>query len=115
MINLKPNSATTALWAEPFKIISVTKSEGPTNTDNQDWYRYVISRGKDPTNGRQVLYELTGKGKDLLPLMLAIYAWAEKYDSQTRVSRELAERIRTDFFGVRDEMLEAMNHSSLER
>lgn len=72
--------------------------------------RRIISRKKDPANGRQVLYELTDKGKDLLPVMLAIMDWAEKYDPETDVSSELAERIRTDFFGTRDEMLAAMDH-----
>ena len=42
--------------------------------------------------------------------MLAIMDWAEKYDPETDVSSELAERIRTDFFGTRDEMLAAMDH-----
>ncbi len=76
--------------------------------------RQIISREKDPANGRQVLYKLTDKGKDLLPVMLTIIGWSEKYDPQTTVSDELAERIRTDFFGVRDEMLADMNHSSPE-
>ena len=58
----------------------------------------IISREKDPANGRQVLYQLTDKGKDLLPVMLAMMDWAEKYDPETNVSGELAERIRTDFF-----------------
>lgn len=71
----------------------------------------VISRRKDPTNGRQVLYELTDKGKDFVPIMLALFAWAEKYDPQTSVSSEFAERIRTDFVGVSEEMLGVMNQS----
>ena len=74
----------------------------------------IISRQKDPSNGRQVLYELTDKGKGLLPVMLAIIGWAETYDPQTNVSSALAERIRTDFFAVRDEMLAAMVRSSAE-
>ena len=73
--------------------------------------RRIISREKDPANGRQVLYRLTDKGKDLLPVMLAMMDWAEKYDPETNVSGELAERIRTDFFALRDEMLAAINRS----
>ena len=71
----------------------------------------IISRERDPTNGRQILYELTDKGKDLLPVMLAVFAWAEKYDPETRVSHELAERIRTDLFEVCGEALAAMEHA----
>ena len=72
----------------------------------------IISRQKDPADGRQVLYELTDKGKDLLPVLLAVIGWAEKHDPETHVSSEFAERLRTDIFGVRDEMLDAMKHSS---
>ena len=38
-------------WKEPFRIISVTKSEGPDGNDKEDWYRYVISQGNDPIIG----------------------------------------------------------------
>ena len=71
----------------------------------------IISRQRDPTNGRQVLYDLTDKGKDLLPVMLAIFGWAEKYDPETMIPSETGERIRTDLLGVRDELLAAMEHS----
>ena len=72
----------------------------------------IISRQKDPANGRQVLYQLTDKGRDLLPIMLAVIGWAEKYDPETNISGEMGERIRTDLFGVRDEILSAIEHSS---
>ena len=75
----------------------------------------IVSRQKNPANRRQVLYELTDKGKDLLPVMLAVIGWAEKHDPETKVSSEFAERIRTDIFGVRDEMLDAMKPSSSTR
>ena len=72
----------------------------------------IVSRQKDPSNGRRVLYELTDKGKDLLPILLAVIGWAEKYDPETRISGEMGERIRTDLFSVRDEILSAIEHSS---
>ena len=68
----------------------------------------IITRQRDPTNGRQVLYELTDKGKDLLPVMLSAISWAEEHDPETNVSHEFAERIRADISAVRDEMLDAM-------
>ena len=76
----------------------------------------IISRQKDPADGRQVLYQLTGKGRDLLPVMLAIINWAEQHDPDTNVSHEFAGRVRTDIFGVRDEKLSAMEkpHLSLD-
>ena len=70
----------------------------------------IISRQRDPANGRRVLYELTEKGKDLLPVMLAVIGWAEKYDPETRISGELGWRIRADLLAVRDEILALMEH-----
>ena len=66
--------------------------------------RQIISRKKDPADGRQILYELTDRGNGLLPVMLALMAWAEKYDPETNVPGEFAERIRTEYFRVGDEM-----------
>ena len=71
----------------------------------------IISRERDPADGRQILYQLTGKGRDLLPVMLAVINWAEQHDPETHVSHEFAERVRADMFGVRDEMLNAMERS----
>ena len=72
----------------------------------------IISRRRDPANGRQVLYALTDKGRDLLPVMLAVIDWAEKYDPDTHVSPEFAERVRSDLTAVRDEMFDAMEKST---
>ena len=69
----------------------------------------IITRQRDPANGRQVLYELTDKGRDLLPVMLAAISWAEEHDPETNVSHEFAERIRTDPSAVRDEVLGAID------
>ena len=71
----------------------------------------VISRHKDPSDGRQVLYRLTDKGSDLLPVLLAIFVWAEKHDPETRVPRELAERIKADLSATDEETLPAVRAS----
>ncbi len=71
----------------------------------------IISRRRDPANGRQVLYSLTDKGRDLLPVMLAVIDWAEKYDPDTHVSPEFAEQLRLDVGAVRDAMFDAMETS----
>ena len=68
----------------------------------------IITRRKDPEDGRQVLYALDDKGRDLLPVMLAIFVWAGKHDPEARVSAELADQIRTDLYAVQDEMLTAI-------
>ncbi len=51
--------------------------------------RQIVTREKDPADGRKVLYELTDKGKDLRPMMLAIMAWAGKHDPETNVTGDV--------------------------
>lgn len=51
MSESKSKPTKSASWAIPFKIISVTKSDGPAGAEQKDWYRYVISQGNDPIVG----------------------------------------------------------------
>ena len=67
----------------------------------------IISRRQDPDDGRKILYSLTDKGEDLLPVLLAIFAWAERHDPDTRVPGELADRIRAEFGDDHDALLNA--------
>ncbi len=39
----------------------------------------IIKKSDHPESKAKVLYKLTGKGIDLLPLMIEINLWAEKY------------------------------------
>lgn len=43
----------------------------------------VIEREADPEHRSKVVYGLTDKGRDLLPVMLEITSWSGKYDSKT--------------------------------
>lgn len=39
----------------------------------------ILERTPDPEDGRRVIYSLTPKGEDLLPVVLAIRQWGEKW------------------------------------
>lgn len=39
----------------------------------------ILERRADPDDGRRVIYSLTGKGEDLLPVVLALRQWGEKW------------------------------------
>lgn len=67
----------------------------------------IVSRQKDPASGRQVIYSLTEKGKDLSKIMLAIFEWSDKHDPETLAPPEFADKLRTEFFGDSDAMLDA--------
>jgi DNA-binding HxlR family transcriptional regulator len=56
----------------------------------------MVTRRRDPGSGRQVLYEPTAKGLDLLPGLLEFARWGGKYDPQTAAPREMLRRIKQD-------------------
>ena len=39
----------------------------------------ILQRSPDPSDKRKVIYSLTGKGEELLPVMLAIRQWGEQW------------------------------------
>ena len=39
----------------------------------------ILQRAPDPEDGRRVIYSLTEKGEDLLPVVLALRQWGEKW------------------------------------
>lgn len=42
----------------------------------------IISKQRDPQNAAKYIYQLTDKGKELVPLMLEMIEWSTKYDPQ---------------------------------
>lgn len=79
----------------------------------------IISRRRDPDDGRQILYSLTDKRADLLPVLLTTFAWAERHDLETRVPEtrvpgDLADWIRADFGSDHDGLLNAVRQAIAE-
>lgn len=56
----------------------------------------MVTRCRDPEHARQVIYEPTEKGLDLLPLMLEMVRWSAKYDSRTAAPPAVVRRIAED-------------------
>jgi DNA-binding HxlR family transcriptional regulator len=44
----------------------------------------IVSRRDDPTHAQKAIYSLTEKGLALLPVLVAMSAWTQKYHPQTR-------------------------------
>jgi DNA-binding HxlR family transcriptional regulator len=44
----------------------------------------IVTRRDDPTHAQKAIYSLTDKGLDLLPVLIAISAWTQKYHPRTR-------------------------------
>lgn len=43
----------------------------------------IITKRGDPGNRSRVIYALTPKGMDMMPVMLEITAWSARYDAKT--------------------------------
>ena len=56
----------------------------------------MVTRRRDPKHARQVIYEPTEKGLDLLPSMLELVRWSAKYDPRTAAPPALVRRIAQD-------------------
>mgnify|MGYP000114638599 CR=1 FL=1 len=56
----------------------------------------IVSKRQDPAKRSKNIYRLTEKGIALMPMMLAMIDWAEKYDSHTEVPQEFISALRSD-------------------
>ncbi len=66
----------------------------------------IISKSKDPLKGSRFVYTLSQKGKELMPMMLAMMDWAEKYDANTEVPAEFINGLRSDPAKLQQEILD---------
>jgi len=64
----------------------------------------IVARARDPENHRKILYTLTEKGCDLVPVILEMILWSTKYDPNTTARKEILKRIENDRDGFIDEI-----------
>ncbi len=65
----------------------------------------IVSKSKDPAKGSRFIYSLTQKGIELMPMMLAMMDWSEKYDAETEVPREFIQKLRNDPDKLQEELI----------
>ncbi len=68
----------------------------------------IIKKDRDPSHGARFVYRLSEKGKDLLPVMLAIVEWSAKYDANTETPPAFLEKLRRDPAALKTEILQAL-------
>ncbi len=66
----------------------------------------IINKSRDPAKGSRFIYTLTQKGIELMPMMLAMMDWAEKYDAETEVPKDFIKKLRYDPGKLQQEILE---------
>ena len=67
----------------------------------------IVEWKTDPDHGSKVIYRLTPKGLDLLPILLEIILWAAKYDPLTASPPEFLKKLRKDRKALMKEVLAA--------
>ncbi|MBI3777744.1 MAG: helix-turn-helix transcriptional regulator [Gammaproteobacteria bacterium] len=60
----------------------------------------IVSRRSDPDNARQVIYELTEKGKDLIPVLLELARWGAKHVARSAPPKNIARMLKQDRDGL---------------
>jgi len=66
----------------------------------------VVIKEVDKKNKSKLLYFLTEKGKDLLPIMLEITAWSSKYDNKSNTPNRFIQALEEDKVGLSLNILE---------
>jgi DNA-binding HxlR family transcriptional regulator len=64
----------------------------------------IVTKSRDSENRSRYVYGLSEKGMDLLPMMLEMIRWSEKYDVDTEVPPEFSRRLRRDTEGLMKEI-----------
>ena len=60
----------------------------------------IISRHIHPDSKAKILYKLTRKGIDLIPVLVEIIEWSEKYHPVHPMAQEFAKQLKTDKPGI---------------
>jgi DNA-binding HxlR family transcriptional regulator len=60
----------------------------------------VIEQRMDENNRSKIIYSLTQKGKDMLPIMLEITQWSSTYDDLTNTPTEFQQALKKDKAGL---------------
>lgn len=56
----------------------------------------IITKTEDEENRTRVVYRLTQKGKELLPMLVEMITWAAKYDEKTEAPKRIIKRIKNE-------------------
>ncbi|OBW41197.1 HTH-type transcriptional regulator YodB [Chryseobacterium sp. MOF25P] len=73
----------------------------------------IISKQDHPDSKAKVLYKLTEKGIDLLPLLIEINLWAEKYSEIPEIQKMILNEVKKDKAGFIEEKIEELKREVL--
>ena len=73
----------------------------------------IISKQNHPDSKAKVLYKLTEKGIDLLPLLIEINLWAEKYSEIPESQKVILNAVKKNKAGFIEEKIEELKREVL--
>lgn len=73
----------------------------------------IISKQDHPDSKAKVLYKLTEKGINLLPLLIEINLWAEKYSEIPESQKMILNEVKKDKVGFIEEKIEELKREVL--
>ena len=73
----------------------------------------IITKQKHPESKAKILYTLTAKGIDLIPVLVEIIAWSEKYHKVHPYARKFAKQLRSNKEGVIKAVFESLGRKRL--
>lgn len=75
----------------------------------------IIEKSTDPDNAAKYIHRLSGKGIDLLPLMVEMILWSAKYDPDTAVEKAFVRRAKKDRDGLLREISRQLKKELAEK
>ena len=60
----------------------------------------LISKSSDPSHKQKIIYHLTRKGIDLVPLLVEVIMWSAKYDKDSAVDMKFVKSVKRDKVGM---------------
>jgi len=60
----------------------------------------IISKSSDPSHKQKIIYRLTRKGIDLVPLLVEFIMWSAKYDKDSAVDMKFVKSVKRDKGGM---------------
>jgi DNA-binding HxlR family transcriptional regulator len=71
----------------------------------------IVSKAIDPSNQSKIIYKLTPKGVDLIPMVLEVILWGSKHAPQTNTPPELLRKIKKDRAGTIRQIVDCLKNN----
>lgn len=71
----------------------------------------IVKKSQDPTHKQKVIYQLTKKGIDLVPLMVEMIMWSAKYDPASAVEKKFVRNVKINKVGLISEIQRSLGTS----